>query len=1343
MKRSTFFLAACTAWAATVGGGSSARAATFVVTTTEDEGQGSLRQAILDANTQVGADDINFNIPDGGLKTIAPVTELPAITETVTIDGYTQPGSKVNAKALGDDAQLMIELSGQNVFNDAARGLFVTSDNCVVRGLVINRWSNGNFSNGIVVRGSSNTIEGCFIGTDAAGEAVLANGRGVVISGVNNGVGGTTPSRRNVISGNVFNNVYLLGDSDSNGANRVQGNLIGTDASGTRSFAAPSTGVLLTGTADNLIGGAEPGARNVICGNFIGISLDRSSSNRIQGNFIGVNASGDGRLANNVGVILNSSCKRNLIGGPEAGAGNAISGNVFEGISFVGTGNNENRVQGNRIGTDMTGVVNIRNATGIELSGGNNHNLIGGVGAGNQISGNFQGVFIGGGNSGLVSTGNRIQGNIIGIGDASNSYLSGDGGIGLGSGAQHTLVGGSKAGEGNLISSNTICGISISSPTASGNVVQGNKIGTDAAGTRAVGNLFGITLDNGAHDNLIGGPKPGQGNLISGNEAQSIDFEQSNRNVLQGNRIGTDVSGTRALPNGSGIVIRNGANNTIGGLASGTGNLISGNKREGVLIGNFGTRTTPSTSANAIKGNLIGTDISGKRAVPNEIGILVADGATGNLIGGTTAGERNIVSGNRNLGISLEGDATKGNAIRGNFIGTDISGTRAVPNVQGVYVLNARANTIGGAGGARNLISGNTEKGVWILLGSRDNRVQNNLIGTDISATRALPNATGVEILQASNNLIGGPGMGNLLSGNLNFGVSMIFADTSGNRVQGNRIGTNGAGLAAIPNGSTTEDEGDGVRIVTGADGNIVGGTARGEGNLISGNLGNGIIFRDSSNNRAQGNLIGTNADGSANLANGRSGVLINASGQVSPPAVGFTRAANTDNVPVPTPTPGADTRGKRATNLVPRVGAGTATGNLIGGTDANTFNVISGNTANGITVTGDGATGNSFLGNSIFDNGGLAIELIGGNANDNSGGTNDIGDTDSGPNGLQNSPILFSAEITNRQRVVRGAYNLKPNSSYRFEFFANDTPDPSGLGEGQRFIGFQNISTDRSGGGTFSFSSPVLPKEGRFISALATDAEGNTSKFGLNREADARIADLRLTGTASPNPIAPGQDVTFTFILSNFGPNAATNVRLNDSLEFDAAFISSTPAPSGQAASDVPVYFFDFPIIRAGETRKVVIRVRPSGRAATIVNSATARSEIRDPDFNNNTVTQTVQVSPFDATAQFTVMRGALRPISGGFAQSVTLTNNGPNAAPLAISLVLDNLTQGVTLSNADGQTQNRAPIGSPYKNAEFSGELIPPVAAGKSVVIELQFQSTSSTIDYTPRVLVGPGTR
>ena len=277
-----------------------AHAATFTVTKTNDSGAGSLRQAILDANANPGLDTIAFNIAGTGTHTIQPTSALPLITDPVIIVGYTQPGASpnTNGPGLGTNAVLKIELDG-SIAEGAfeVHGLWILrASGSTVRGLVINRFKDA----GITITGDNatgNLIEGNFIGTDVTGTLDLGNTGGVFfVDASDNIVGGMTAAARNLISGNSLG--VVLG-ADAAG-NFVRGNPIGTDASGTSGLGNDQTGVTISNAWNNTIGGTTPGARNVISGNGEGVKIGSNrgaEDNLVQGNFIGTDVSGTTEVA--------------------------------------------------------------------------------------------------------------------------------------------------------------------------------------------------------------------------------------------------------------------------------------------------------------------------------------------------------------------------------------------------------------------------------------------------------------------------------------------------------------------------------------------------------------------------------------------------------------------------------------------------------------------------------------------------------------------------------------------------------------------------------------------------------------------------------------------------------------------------------------------------------------------------------------------------------------------------------------------------------------------------------------------------------------------------------------
>ena len=319
---------------------------TYTVTSTADSGAGSLRQAILDANTNPGADTIVFNIVGSGVQTIAPTSSLPAITEGVTIDGYTQPGSSPNTHAVGEglDTVLKIEIDGTAA---GPNGLVVQAPDVTIRGLAVNRFPAYQISaSGYPYNTANLVVEGCFLGTTPDGLLGYSGGGGVTAPHLNFRIGGLTPAARNLSTLEI----HLTGQGVA------QGNLIGTDATGLRKAAGgvvSSRGVYLYGGNAVMFGGSDPNAANVVAGFSEGLRLE-SPTSTVQGNFFGVDAGLTGVIPGGATGIMVISA--GVIGGTGPGEGNVIGGwdngvQIGHAVTF----------QGNAVGTDFSGTRNLGN----------------------------------------------------------------------------------------------------------------------------------------------------------------------------------------------------------------------------------------------------------------------------------------------------------------------------------------------------------------------------------------------------------------------------------------------------------------------------------------------------------------------------------------------------------------------------------------------------------------------------------------------------------------------------------------------------------------------------------------------------------------------------------------------------------------------------------------------------------------------------------------------------------------------------------------------------------------------------------------------------------------------
>jgi titin len=426
---------------------------------------------------------------------------------------------------------------------------------------------------------------------------------------------------------------------------------------------------IVSGAAGNIVGGASSDERNIIAGNgWEGIEIKNlgTDSNQAYGNYIGTSRQGTVAIPNTRnGVLIHDEAQSNTIGGASSGFRNLISGNTEWGIAVKDTDTDGNRIAANYIGVNAAGDSALSNGYGdVRIYDGAKSNTVGGDTAGerNVISGVGPGVSIGG--SGTNN--NTVSGNYIGPNAAGDTSLSStNSGVYISSGASFNTIGGGAAGEGNLISGQG-SGVILEHANTIGNIVSGNLIGTDAAGTGALGNIaYGVQITSGPQDTTIGGDTSEERNVISANTLGGVvigDFlgAGTSGNVVSGNYIGTDITGTVDLGNGSfGVMINNDAiNNTVGGVAAGTGNVISGNSSAGVSISDAGT------IGNVVRGNFIGTDAGGTVDLGN-------DGSGVSLFSGTnlnTIGPDNIIAFNGANGVTANGGTTINNDITENSI---------------------------------------------------------------------------------------------------------------------------------------------------------------------------------------------------------------------------------------------------------------------------------------------------------------------------------------------------------------------------------------------------------------------------------------------------------------------------------------------------------------------------------------------------------------------------------------------------------------------------------------------------------------------------------------------------
>jgi uncharacterized repeat protein (TIGR01451 family) len=397
------------------------------VTNTADAGAGSLRDAINLVNlSQVGPNEIDFNIPGGGVKTIAPATALPTIFQPVFINGYSQPGSSPNTQFVGDDAVLHVELNGANA-GAKSNGLDISASNVTVRGLAIDGFGGSGINTNTI---SGLVIAGDFIGTDATGLIARGNGAdGILFQGVTNStVGGLNFADRNVIADNFGNGITLAGSSPSSG-NLIEGDYIGVAATGANPLGNGGSGIKILAAGDNTVGGKVSQMRNLISGNALdGIEVigPMFGVTTIAQNYIGVAANGIAKLANNVdGVSLTDVS--GIRGGLGATVGDPSGYSVISGNGNAGVHAVRSRVQ---IQTNLIGINGTNDLTpgvGNGLYGVLLESDLGSLVTANNISFNGQGAV---GQGGIVELGTPaaiFRGNQISQNNGLGIDLGGDG----------------------------------------------------------------------------------------------------------------------------------------------------------------------------------------------------------------------------------------------------------------------------------------------------------------------------------------------------------------------------------------------------------------------------------------------------------------------------------------------------------------------------------------------------------------------------------------------------------------------------------------------------------------------------------------------------------------------------------------------------------------------------------------------------------------------------------------------------------------------------------------------------------------------------------------------------
>ncbi len=770
----------------------SLHAATFTVVNTNASGPGSLVQAILDANVNPDADVIAFNIVSGGL-TITPTNAMPTITGPVTIDGRTQPGfavaplielNGVGAGAgadglkiaanntvvraliinrfLGDGIEITngannvvegcyigLSRTGASDQGNSLNGILLTNAaNNIIGGLGANsrNFIAGNIQSGVHLGGAAatnNALLGNFIGLGTNNAAVANRQDGVRVNASLNRIGGSAAGARNVISGNAGDGIEVT--AAGNGT-VVLGNHLGVDPTGLLDRGNSANGVLVS-AGEVIIGGVNPGEGNLISGNssagieFTGIS---ATNNLVRGNIIGANVTGTAGLPNANGVSITTSSSRNIIGGLLTGEANLIAFNAADGIN-VATGTN-NTFRGNSIFSNV--------GSGIDLgSGGIAANDLGDADTGaNQLQ-NFP-VLTGATNSPAGTTvagtlnsrpnttylvdfyvsifpdalgsgeGQTYLGttNLITDGAGNAGFLARFPAIAL-AGRHISATATDPAGNTSEFATNVLTVIQQAGQTFT--VVNTNDSGPgsfrqaimNVNNVASVGDRIEFAITNVGKTIYPASPLPTLADPVTIDGYTQPGAAVNVSTTGFSGSLPVRLSGGSAGSGASGLVVA-GGNSVIRGL------MITEFIGHGVEIS--------GASGNGIEGCIIGLDAAGVDRGNSGNGVYVTD-SSNNLIGGTNAAARNVISGNNSGGIELVGDRAWNNRVLNNLIGSDQTGALARGNAgDGVLILSgSRSNRVGGVfANEANLIANNSGNGVRITVGAAttNNSVRGNAI---------------------------------------------------------------------------------------------------------------------------------------------------------------------------------------------------------------------------------------------------------------------------------------------------------------------------------------------------------------------------------------------------------------------------------------------------------------------------------------------------------------------------------------------------------------------------------------------------------------------------------------
>jgi uncharacterized repeat protein (TIGR01451 family) len=1316
--------------------------AVIPVTSTADAGAGTLRDAIMTSNASTGVPDtITFNIAGAGVHTISPLTALPAVTDSVTIDGASQPGF---------NGTPLIQLQG-SLAGTTTNGLTVSAGGSTIKGLAINLFGGA----GLVLKTNGNDlVTGCFIGVNTSGTGPLGNGGDAITisSSPNNTIGGVNAGQRNILSGNGGNGIQVTNFNISTPPvnNLIINNYIGTDVTGTLRVPNTKSGIDVTFTATNTtIGGASTLQRNLISGNLgDGVNLSLGSDNTtIQGNYIGSDATGTLGLGNGGSGIVDSTAG-NLYGGLTAGAGNLISGNAKNGLWFFGGGGNS-VVQGNLIGLDVSGTRGLANGgDGIFIQGSNNDTIGGSSAAArNVISANG-----GNGIETLVAAGQGsiIQGNYIGT-DATGSLALGNVGHGIDLFSSNNTVGGPGAGQGNIIANTRAAvlqsGAGVSLILASNNnAIVGNSIFGNAG--------LGIDLgDDGVTQNKAGGPRTGPNNF------QNFPVLSS---VVASNAGGTLITGTlNSIPNAS-FAIDFYSNTAADPSTHGQGQTYLG--RTVVTTDNGGNGSFSTTVAGtASVGQFItatATDALGNTSefatdqeaigAPTDVAVSLSANPSPVLVGQTLVYTMTVDNNGPNdaFGVTVNDTipanltfqsvtTSQGSAVLTNGqivanLGTILVGqsatitltvkptTAAIGQVLNSAVVTATKNvsdTLNSNNTSNNTTSVNPSADLSVVLTSNPNPVlAGQPLTYSVKVTNSGPNnATGVVLADAL------PNNTTFVSATLSQGSFF----TSGNSFTA-LLGNLAAGASATVVITATPSA-----LAVGSITNTV---------IASALQGDPVL---ANNNVSISNTVNPAADLIVTIASNPNPVLIGQS---------LTYTVNVTNLGPSTAT------GIVLSDLLPNsvafvsaVASQGSTSRVGTQVSANLGSLASGATA---TVTIVVQPSSSSIG-SIIDSASVSA-LEGDPVTTNNAALTITTVKPASDLSIAFSPIPGPVLAGQSLTYVLAVSNFGPSTASGVIVTdllpANVAVVSVSSSQGISGIVGSTVTATLGtlpSGNVATLTIVVRPSAlavGQIVDAASVT--GNQSDPVLANNSTSTTtevdpsSDVSIDITGAPDPVAAGQNLVYTITVTNNGPNPATGVSVVDVLPASLNFVSSLPSQG--ASSEVGgVVTTAFGSLAVGASATVSITVQATvGSVGVITNSASVSSTTIDPISNNDSASVDVTVAP---AADLTITMAANpNPVfAGGFVSYVmTVTNHGPSPADgVVVSDTLPTASTFLSASSSQGTTsafggQMQAILGSIAVNGSATVTLIvsPTGAAAVAGTIVNIASVSSSEVDVNP---------